>query len=635
VVGAFLVTDYGESWDEHLRYRYAENSINAYKGNPGDVEDEKGPFFVMIATLGGNLICSLREDCLISDARHYVNFISFLLGLFFLYRLNLRFTNKWAAFGGTLIFNTQPLLWGHAFMNPKDLPFMVFFIASIDTGLAMVDSFRYPNHANKTGLPNNPELSFVSQLISEWNLIAGSKRRLLRIISITILIMITGLFISQSLVRNSIENIIQDIYTNGTHSLLETIFTQEAQHRNDIPVENYVQKTWQLYLRAVKYFSLSLVIIWMFITIINLPETRKYLWSEKFRPTIKAIWINVKNRKLIIAGVFLGLTCSIRTLGPAAGGLIGIYLLMKHKKSSFPMLVAYGLVGALVTYTSWPGLWGSPIRNFLESLSIASDFPWDGKVLFNGITYSLGTHPRRYLPILLSIQFTFPAFIIIIFGFILSIVKIIKRKVNWMKVAILYLWFFVPVVLVVIVEPNIYDNFRHFFFLIPPLFTFAAIGLQSVFDHFKRPAIQAIVIFLLIMPNIFSLVKLHPYQYVYYNFLTNGVGGAFREYEMDYWGTSYREATEYINQIAPQNAKIIVFGAPHLVETYARADLEIEKYKKGSKLYRFSPTYAILLSRYDKDILLFPEDESIFFVERDGAIFAVVKDLTKTNLPTP
>lgn len=635
VVGALVITDYGESWDEHLRYRYAENSINAYLGIPGDIKDEKGPFFVMAATLGGNLVCSFREDCLISDARHYINFLSFLIGLFFLYRLNHRFTNKWAAFGGTLIFNTQPLLWGHAFMNPKDLPFMAFFIASIDTGFAMADSLRYPNHASKTGLASNSERSLWSQLTTEWKLIPSSKRRLLQIISIIILIIFVGLFISQSIVRNSIENIIQDIYTNNTHSFLATLFTRVAQNINIVPIESYVQKAWQLYLRAIKYLSLSLVIIWMFATIMNLPETRNILWNGKIRPTFKAIWKNIKNPKVIVAGVFLGLTCSIRTLGPAAGGLIGLYIFAKHKRSSFSLLMAYCLVGAIVTYTTWPGLWDSPIKNFLESLSIASEFPWDGKVLFDGILYNIGTHPRSYMPVLLSIQFTFTALIAIIFGLILSIAGIINGKLNWAKVTILYLWFFTPFAFIMFAEPKIYDNFRHFLFIIPPLFTFAAIGLQSIFNQIKRPVFQAMVIFLLVLPNLFSLIKLHPYQYVYYNFLTDGVAGAFRKYEMDYWGTSYREATEYINQIAPQNAKIIVFGAPHLVETYAREDLEIEKYSKEIELNRDSPTFAILLSRYDKDTLIFPDAENIFLIERDGAIFAVIKDLTNINLSAP
>jgi hypothetical protein len=289
----------------------------------------------------------------------------------------------------------------------------------------------------------------------------------------------------------------------------------------------------------------------------------------------------------------------------------------------------------MVTYASWPGLWGSPINNFQRGLSIASDFPWAGKVLFDGIYYSVGTNPRSYLPILLTIQITLTALFSILYGFIQSIARILKKKLNWLKVTILYLWFFVPVVLVMIIQPKIYDNFRHFLFVLPPLFAFAAIGLQSVFDQIKRQVFQAVVILLLITPNIFLLVKLHPYQYVYYNYFTNGLEGAFREYEMDYWGTSYREATTYINEIAPQNSNIIVFGAPHLVKIYARPDLEIGKYKNDITIDRDSPSFAILLSRYDKDIFLFPEAKIIYSVERDGAILAVVKDLTNSYPSSP
>ena len=54
----------------------------------------------------------------------------------------------------------------------------------------------------------------------------------------------------------------------------------------------------------------------------------------------------------------------------------------------------------------------------------------------------------------------------------------------------------------------------------------------------------------------------------------------------------------------------------------------IEKYQKDSPMIYDSPTFAILLSRYDKDIHVFPDAEIIYIVERDGAIFTVVKDLT-------
>jgi hypothetical protein len=50
-----------------------------------------------------------------------------------------------AAFGATVLFITQPLLWGHAFINPKDTPFMALFTVTIYLGLHMVDSWQMNN----------------------------------------------------------------------------------------------------------------------------------------------------------------------------------------------------------------------------------------------------------------------------------------------------------------------------------------------------------------------------------------------------------------------------------------------------------------------------------------------------------
>lgn len=47
--------------------------------------------------------------------------------------------SEFAAFGTALLFNTQPLLLGHAFMNPKDVVFMSLLTASAVLGLWMVD----------------------------------------------------------------------------------------------------------------------------------------------------------------------------------------------------------------------------------------------------------------------------------------------------------------------------------------------------------------------------------------------------------------------------------------------------------------------------------------------------------------
>ncbi len=73
---------------------------------------------------------------------HWVNFLAFQIGLLFFYSLCRRLVGKLAAYAAVLLFSTQPLMYGHAFINPKDIPFMVFFLAAVASGVRMVDDFK-------------------------------------------------------------------------------------------------------------------------------------------------------------------------------------------------------------------------------------------------------------------------------------------------------------------------------------------------------------------------------------------------------------------------------------------------------------------------------------------------------------
>jgi hypothetical protein len=462
-------------------------------------------------------------------------------------------------------------------------------------------------------------------LKAEWREIPKRRKRLYLTTIFVCFAIIIGLFITQGWVQNAIENTIQDIYANNSFPWIESIFARIAQNVEDIPAESYIQKALILYSRFRRFTDIALLAICGLITYFSFPKTRKFLWDDTI---IGEIGRNLAVPAILFAGIIVGLTSSIRVLGPAAGGLIALYLIGKRKKDAFPIIWAYSIIGFLSMYLTWPGLWQNPLQNFIWSAAKAQNFVWEGKLLYAGNYYFFGEQPRSYLPVVIAIQITLTALIPFLIGLTVSVPKSVKKQLDWMKVGVIALWFFVPLALVVILEPRIYDNSRHFLFILSPIFVFAAIGIQALFDLLKRPALQAALIIALILPNIFSLIQLHPYQYVYYNALTNGVQGAFRQFEMDYWGTSYREAAEYVNQIAPPGAHIIVFGAPHLVETYARGNLNIEKYEKGMEIDSATPTFAILLSRNDKDIYTFPEAEVIHTIERDGAILTVIKDLS-------
>ncbi|HSL29625.1 MAG TPA: hypothetical protein VK900_10530 [Anaerolineales bacterium] len=152
IIGIFIFRDYGYSWDEPFFYDYASalgyayspqewlsedfDLTNAY-GASGDDHKTRGPAYLLLARGPVQLLEFLGLDR--ASAWHLINFIVFQLGIYFLYRLALRWVSPSAGFAAAALFAWQPLLWGHAFINPKDPPFLVFFLGSVCLGFEMVD----------------------------------------------------------------------------------------------------------------------------------------------------------------------------------------------------------------------------------------------------------------------------------------------------------------------------------------------------------------------------------------------------------------------------------------------------------------------------------------------------------------
>jgi hypothetical protein len=323
----------------------------------------------------------------------------------------------------------------------------------------------------------------------------------------------------------------------------------------------------------------------------------------------------------------LGLSVSTRVGGVLAGVLIGIYFLVKGKKKSILALIAYASISIFVTYLTWPFLWQNPITNFIESLIVSADFGWTGNVLFQGIQYKSYELPASYLPILLILQLTEPVFFLFWIGVILAIVKMLNRKINWEDIFIILAWFFIPFLLVIIFKPLMYDNFRHWLFIVPPIFILAGFTLDELFKRIKPRFVNLVILLVLISPGPYWGVKLHPYQYIYYNNFDGGVSGANRRYELDYWVTSYREATLYLNDEAPRDSKVLVIGPRRIFMSYAREDLNQEWFSVDKMDATTNPVYVIVSTRRNDDLIQFPDSEVLYRVTRDGADLAVVKQI--------
>jgi hypothetical protein len=323
-----------------------------------------------------------------------------------------------------------------------------------------------------------------------------------------------------------------------------------------------------------------------------------------------------------VAAFLLGFISSIRLNGPYVGVLISLFLFIRNRKKAFPIIVFYAVISFLAMYLLWPYLWGDPFGRYYEALTYMTNFPWNETVLFDGIRYKINHLPSDYLPRLLFAQFTETSTLLIVAGAAISLFGLIRKREYLELFVLIVLWAVVPIFAIMFFKIRIYDNFRHIFFLIPPLFLLVSVVLNGIYTKTKLPIYIAIII-LIISPGLYSIIKLHPYEYVYYNLTLGGLEGVKDKYELDYYGTSVKEATEFINGIAPKGATVYVYAPLHLVKAYVRPDLILMTNLKKNGIA--NEAYTINLNRFYWGNKIFPDDVDIYNITRDGAIFSSVR----------
>ncbi len=489
IVGAVTLKDYGESWDEPPIYNYADYSLQAYQYilHPQDLQlfptfsmnlNVYGPVYFMLADASSKLIQLLDPSLSVITIWHFVYFLTFLTSILMLYLLSRRWMSKWAAFGSALLFASQPLIWGHSFMNPKDLPFMVFFLASIYFGLQMLDA--------------SPK--------SKWK------------------------------------------------------------------------------------------------------------------------W-------LIPAGIILGLTISIRVIGPLAGLIVLVYAVIKFPRKILTTIPYYSLIAGITTYLTWPYLWKSPITNFFNSIKVMSDFPETALVLFMGKLYPANQLPRRFFPTVIVLQLTEPALILLMIGFAVSLWLFIKGK-NRESILLFAGWFLAPSLWIMLSHSVLYDNARQLLFLWPPLFMLAGLGIDQLMTVFKLPVLNAALLIAIALPGIYAGIQLHPYEYIYYNSLIGGVPGAYRKFELDYWATSFQKSIQYINENAEPGTTIAMsIGSRQVVQQYARPDLLIG-ITNSLNVPQDRPYFILSSTRANQDLTYCQKIKIVYAVQREGALLSYVKQVT-------
>jgi len=610
IIGLRIVPHYGLSWDEAKHIEYGRAALSAYQGEKDYLSigrDRKyyGPAYWMIAAGIEPLFRFVFPSWHRADAWHFTSWIAFQVSVVAFFALASRLMTGWTALWMSLFYATQPLLWGHAFINQLDIPFMSFFMILVALGLRAADRFV----GERGSIPRIPcERIGLSSL---RRYISSHRGRFLLGLSLLAVSVATAvdLLLLNRFVLGALQASVRALYAGEGLRLLQAIFHRLATDAHKTPLSTYLERVHTAYLTA-RYCLLAIL------AGIGLLSGWRLVWRDLYpRQSQRACDVFM----LLLAGIVLGLTISIRVAGPFAGLLVSAYALMRYGSKSASFFAIYWPIALLTSYATWPFLWGAPIARYVESLRNAGAYT-QMYVYYLAEKRLSSALPWHYLPVLMVIQWTEPILLLLPVGAV-SVFRRLKVGARERKLIliILLLWFLLPVTAVLLGMP-IYDNFRHILFAMPPLFLISGIGLERIRQIIQGSWVNVLFPILILLPGGMRIVELHPYEYTHYNLLVGGVSGAQGRFETDYWCTSLRQAMEHVNAVAVENAVVRIAGPSQAAAPFARRDLNITKDSSDQ-----APDYAIACrwNLFDQDF--FPGYRTLLEIGRGEAVFARVK----------
>ena len=224
-------------------------------------------------------------------------------------------------------------------------------------------------------------------------------------------------------------------------------------------------------------------------------------------------------------GLSLGAAMAIRSGAIILVAIaVAAILITRRWRAFVPLAISLPIAWA-VMIAFWPWAHENPILNPLIAMRIASRFPAIYPVLFEGRQILSNQLPVRYLIEMLAITTPIATLLFALIG-----IGRVARRLDPPGV-LAGCWLIFPVVLFCILRPNVYDGIRHFLFIIPAMAVLAAIGISVL------PRYAVIVAFI----PLISMIRLHPYESTYYNAFVDA-----RNFDTDYWASSYREAAMWL-----------------------------------------------------------------------------------------
>ncbi|EJW13692.1 hypothetical protein A33M_0022 [Rhodovulum sp. PH10] len=365
-----------------------------------------------------------------------------------------------------------------------------------------------------------------------------------------------------------------------------------------------------------------------------------HAFSEYPKPSVPTI---------ALLGLGLGLSFGTRVMGALAAmpaiAAFGLIVVVEARRTEFraalrragvfvlrllpALVIGYALMALI-----WPWSVVSPL-NPLRALVYFSHFfekPWDE--LFDGTARLVIDMPRTYVPMLLGLKLPEILWVLGVAGVVAALVVAMRRdgplnrraSLVFLAVSVLF-----PVLFTVVTRPAMYNGVRHMLFVIPPLAILAGLVGALLIDRLgggpaRRALTAAVLLALGLAHPVAAMVRLHPYEYTYFNPIAGGVRGADGRFMLDYWGLSMKQASELLlDRVAKERIqpppkhkwKVAVCGPERTVQVSLGPGYKLDWKPAGAD-------FAISLAEFYCAKLDAPV---IAEVTRDDVVYARVYDL--------